>query len=396
MSMVFHEMKKIWNPKILLVIALLCTLYYSIFLSFHIEHFPNGHPMTEDVGYSMELLQRYGLTLEEDEYAEFVQETRAKLIAEMEMHIQSNPVFAAAGIFSYEDYERLRGRDQLTEAENIAYWTLLGEESGFARFKMQALEWIESHYHHYPQYTWPILMSEAANQKERDRLAAIMETGEYRNIMNWHVYENTVAYSVNLAILSVLAVLTLVSPLIVTDRARNVHLLQYTAKQGRSILQKQLAAVLLSAFLLTTLLLVVFGAIYATNGTWVFWNSGLTSFLNSYTFWFEMTYGQYLVIYIVLLYVLCLGTAALAFVLSRLSRNLITLILKIIPVFGVLALLCGFVFVNPFSLENIIYRTTGIPGMEPFVCGLVFVAGVAASLYIVRREKKVDVMDAIG
>jgi hypothetical protein len=185
MNIVFHEMKKIWNLKILLVIALLCTLYYSIFLSFQIEHFPNGHPMTEDVGYSMELLQRYGLTLEEDEYAEFVQETRAKLIAEMEKHIKSNPVFAAAGIFSYEDYERLRVRNQLTEAENIAYWTLLGEESGFARFKMQALEWIESHYHHYPQYTLPILMSEAANQKERDRLAAIMETGEYRNIMNW-------------------------------------------------------------------------------------------------------------------------------------------------------------------------------------------------------------------
>lgn len=112
-------------------------------------------------------------------------------------------------------------------------------------------------------------MSEAASQKEKDRLAAIRETEEYRNIMNEYVYENTVAYSVNLAILSVLAVLTLVSPLIVTDRARHGHLLQYTAKHGRK-------AVLLSAFMLTTLLLAVFGRIYGTNGTWVFWNSGLS------------------------------------------------------------------------------------------------------------------------
>jgi hypothetical protein len=51
--------------------------------------------------------------------------------------------------------------------------------------------------------------------------------------MSGHVYENTAAYSVNPAILSVPAVLTLVSPLIVTDRARHVHLLQYTAKHGR-------------------------------------------------------------------------------------------------------------------------------------------------------------------
>ena len=392
MSMVFHEMKKIWNLKILLVIALLCTLYYSIFLSFHIENFPNGHPMTEDVGYSIELLQRYGLTLEEDEYTEFVQETRAKLIAEMEMHIQSNPVFAAAGIFSYEDYEKLRGRDQLTEAENIAYWTLLGEEGGFARFKMQALEWIENHYRHYPQYTLPILMSEAANQKERDRLAAIMETGEYRNILNWHVYENTVAYSVNLAILSVLAVLTLVSPLIVTDRARNVHLLQYSSKHGRKILQKQLLAVLLSAFMLTTLLILIFGAIYSTNGTWVFWHSGMTSFLNGPIFLFDITYGQYIVLYIVLLYTLCLGTAAMAFLFSRFSRNLITLILKLMPMFAVLTVLCLYVFNDPFSMNNSLYKALGMIGIEPLVCGGVFIVFLAVSLYFVRREKEVEVI----
>ena len=226
------------------------------------------------------------------------------------------------------------------------------------------------------------MMSEAASQKEKDRLAAIRETEEY---------ENTVAYSVNLAILSVLAVLTLVSPLIVTDRARHVHLLQYTAKHGRKILQKQLIAVLLSAFMLTTLLLAVFGAIYGTNGTWVFWNSGLTSFLNSSIFWYEITYGQYIIIYIVLLYILCLGTAALAFVLSRHSRNLITLILKLILVFGSLVFLCSLAFINPFSLGHILYRKTGIPGMEPAICVLVLLAGLALSLYFVRREESVDV-----
>ncbi|HWQ41529.1 MAG TPA: hypothetical protein VN456_05780 [Desulfosporosinus sp.] len=45
-------------------------------------------------------------------------------------------------------------------------------------------------------------------------------------------------------------------------------------------MNKQLIAVILSAFLLTTALLMVFGAVYSTNGTWPFWNNGLTSFLN--------------------------------------------------------------------------------------------------------------------
>lgn len=393
MRIVLHELRKIWNLRMVPVVALMCLLYYSIFMSFHIEYFPNGHPMTEEVDYSVELVKRFGPTLEADEYDAFVRETRETLISEMEMYIRNNPVFAEAGIYSYEDYERVRDKFDRTEAEENIVWTLLGEESNFVRFKMQALESIESQYHNFLQYALPSMMSEAESRKEKDRLAAIKETEEYRNIMDWYVYENTVVYSVNLAILSVLAVLTLVSPLIVTDRARHVHLLQYTAKHGRKILRKQLIAVLLSAFMLTTLMLAVFGAIYGTNGTWVFWNSGLTSFLNTSIFWFEMTYGHYIILYVVMLYALCMGAAALAFVLSRHSRNLITLILKLIPVFGALALPGSLAVTAPFSLEHILYRKTGIPGMEPAICGLVFLIGAALSLHVVRREKKVDVMN---
>ena len=388
MRIVLHEMRKIWNLKIVLVLTLLCALYYSIFLRFYIEYFPGGHSKTEEVEYGIELIKRYGPTLEEDEYAEFVRETREKLKAEMEAHIRSNPVFAAAGIYSFEDYERVHAKYDRTEAEEKAVWTLLREEGDFVRFKLQALEFIEERYHDYTEFTLPRLMSEAANGWEKDRFAAIKENEEYRNIMVWWVYDNTLDYALRLAVLAVLAVLALVSPLVVSDRARKVHLLQYSAKEGRRILRKQLVAVLLSAFLLTTLLLAVFGAIYGTNGTWPFWNSGLTSFLNHFTFWFDITYGQYVLLYVGFLYVLCLGAAALAFVLSRFSRNLVTLILKLIPLFTVLVAICHLVFINPFGFENALYIMTGVPGMEPVVCGLVFIAGVASALWLIRREKR--------
>jgi len=191
-----------------------------------------------------------------------------------------------------------------------------------------------------------------------------------------------------------LAVLVFVSPLIVTDRAKNVHLLQYTAKHGRKILKEQLITVILSAFLLTTALLLVFGTIYSTNGAWPFWNNGLTSFLNLIVtfFWFDITYGQYIAIYIALLYVLCLGAAAIAFMLSRFSQNLIALIFKLIPAFAVLGALCFSVFYCTFSSTNILYMGTSIIGIEPIICGLVLIAGLAVSLYIAQREKKVDVV----
>lgn len=391
MRIVWHELKKIWNFRILVVVALLCTLYYWLFLSLYIDYFPNGHSETENVEYSRELLQRYGPTLEEDEYSQFIRETRAQLLAEMESYIKSNPVFADAGIHSFEDYERVYEKETITEAENKAIWTLLGEECDFVRFKWQSLQWIASQYENAPQHIQTYI-SDVTTPKAKERLNAILQTEEYKNIMDGHVYDNTVGYAFYLAILAVLAVLVLVSPLLVTDRAGNLHLLQYTSKEGRRILQKQFLAVLLSAFLLTTTLLLIFGAIYSTNGTWIYWNSGLTSFLNWHTFLFNLTYGQYILVYIVLLYTLGLGTAALAFIFSRFSQNLVTLILKLIPLFTVLTVLCAWVFKYPFTTQNFLYRALGLAGMEPLICGLLFLTCVVAASYLVRKEKGVEVL----
>lgn len=386
-------MKKIWNVKLLLIITLLCALFYSIFMEFNIEYFPNGHSITEEVEYSIEMTQRYGPTLEADEYSEFIMKTREELISGAESYIKSDPVFEAAQIYDYSDYAKMREKElgSVTQKESDANMLLFGEDCNYVGAKLQALDNIEDRYNNYPKYRLGSLITETTSEKELARLNEIQETEEYRNIMDGYVYDNTVTYSIYLAILAVLSVLVLVSPLIVTDRARNVHLLQYTAKHGRRILNKQLIGVILSAFLLTTALLLIFGAVYSENGTWPFWDNGLTSFLNE-IFWFDITYGQYIIIYIVLLYILCLGAAAIAFMLSRFSQNLITLILKLIPTFAVLGALCFSVFYYTYNLSNILYKWTGVVGIEPISCGLVLIAALAASLYIVRRENKVDVI----
>lgn len=393
MRIVFYEMKKIWSVKLLLIVTLLCGLFYAIFMEFNIENFPNGHPATEEVDYSIEMTQWYGPTLDDHEFSDFMK-TREELIPEAEMYIKTNPIFSEVGIYTYSDYQEMSEKRDQTEAEYNARWTLLKEECDFVQFKLQTLDKIEERYYNYPEHKLEGLISEAKSEKELARLIEIQETKEYRNITDGYVFEDTVTYTIYLAILVILAVLVLVSPLIVTDRARNVHLLQYTAKHGRRILNQQFIAVIFSAFLLTTALLLIFGTVYSTHGTWLFWNNGLTSFLNTPIdfFWFDITYGQYIIACIVLLYILCLSEAAVAFMLSRFSQNLITLIFKLIPAFAVFGALCFSVFHYTFSSTNNLYMGTSIIGIEPIVCGLVLIAGLAVSLYIVRREKKVDVI----
>lgn len=394
MRIVLNEMKKIWNVKMLIVVALICALFYSNFMEFDIRNFPSGHSKIEEVEYSIEMTQRYGPRLEADEYSEFVTETREELIDEAETYIKKMPIFSEAGIYDYGDYEKIQEKKERTELEDEAIWTLLGEEGNYVGMYIQAIDIIEERLSNYLKYKLERLASEATSEKELARIKEIRETEVYRNIMDGNVFDNTVKYTKHLAIMAILGVLIFVSPLVVTDRSRNVHLLQYTVKHGRKILKQQLVAVIVSAFLLTTALILVFGTIYSSNGTWPLWNNGLTSFLNlqSRAFWLDITYGQYIIVYIVLLYMLCMGTAAVAFMLSRFSQNPITLILKLIPAFAVLTALSLSVFVTLFSFDNILVYVTGIIGVEPIFCALVLISGLALSLNVVRKERKVDVM----
>jgi hypothetical protein len=372
------------------MIAVLSALYYYMFIDFNIKHFPNGHPVTEEVNFSIQMIEQFGLSMEEDEFSDFILSTREKLITEAETYINDIPIFAEAKIYSYEDYEKIHEKSNQTELETNALWALLGEECDFVRFKLEALNNIENTYYNYPEYVINNLIPEATNEKELDRLMEIKESEEYRNIMSGWVYDNTVTYAIYLTILTILAVLVLISPLIVTDHTKNVHLLQYTTKLGRSIFKKQFIATMLSTLFLTTVFILIFGIIYSSNDTWIFWNSGLTSFLNL-TFLLDITYGQYIIIYIVVLYMLCLSAAALVFVLSRFSQNLITLIMKLIPLFAVFGAIIAGVLNGTFEPTNIIYDRTGILGIEPIVCGLLLILGLAISLYFVRKETKIDI-----
>jgi hypothetical protein len=394
MRVILNEIKKIWNIKLLLVAIVISSLFYMIFMMNYITYFKTGHSTSEEIEYAMEMTRNYGATITDEEFSDFMSE-RQSLISEAEGYIKAFPIFSEVGIYNFEDYERIHEKDDETEREHEAIWTLLREEANFVRFRIQALDSIEEWYNHYPKYTLDrALSSEDTPKRELVRLQEIKEKEEYRNIIDAYSFENTVSYSIYLAILTILITLVLVSPLVVNDHSGNIHLLQYSSKNGRRILLQQFISIIISAFIITTLMILIFGAIYTANGTFIFWNNGLTSFLNVAVdfFWFDLTYGQYIIYYILLLYILSIGSATVAFVISRFSQNLISLIMKHIPVFGVFCLIGFKVFFKTFSNVNFFYRLTGLPWLEPIVCLSVLLIGLASSIYIFRREKKIDLI----
>jgi hypothetical protein len=385
-----YELKKIWQPATLLIVAVLSFLYYFLFISFDIEIFPNGHPATEDVAFSKELLQRYGSAPGEEQVHAFIQERREQYQAEAEKWIAGDPAFAGVGIHNYADYLAAKERPDLEEAVFDVIWTLYGDKVDFVGFKLQSIDYLETRHDNYLTSTWPSLKQEAATDYEHQRLEQIKETGEYRQVLSSWVYDNTLKVMVYFSMLVVLATLALLAPLIVRDHSRQMRLLQYSSRLGRRLIRQQLAAVILSSIILTTFLLAVMGLIYSSNDTWMFWNSGLSSYLNSYFHLLPLTYGQYILVYIAILYAISIGSAMTAFVLSRFSQNIITLVIKLIPAFAALGLLCYSVISLLFASGNRWYRWTRMVGIEPVVVLVFLGLGCLLAVWITRREHKID------
>ncbi|MCL2078705.1 MAG: hypothetical protein FWH17_02550 [Oscillospiraceae bacterium] len=397
MRIIFHEMKKIWNWKILGIIALVCALFYVMFMSYFIKYYKSGnHPQAELIYYAEELSRLYGTSLTPEELSDYIASERQKLIAKAEGYIKTMPIFAESGIYSYADYGVLkdaRGRE-FTQAENNAYWALYGEGCDYLGFFLETLEHMEEEFDITPMYIgwndsfWGIL-----NEWEQARYIQMVQNNEHHFVLSYWTHSNTNDYASYFAVMLMLAVLILVSPLLVFDRSRYIHHLQYSSKTGRKIMRKQLAATLLSAFILTTLLLLIFGGIYSINDTYLFWDANINSGLNlgNYSV-FNMTYGQWVTAIIALMYVLALGFSMLAFVMARFSRNMITLIMKLIFLFTAAAYLCAAIFNYSFSmLYNTLYQILREPGAEAYVSGFVLLLGLVPAVFVTQMEKRADV-----
>ena len=470
MNIVRHEVKKLFNLKVLILIAVLCALFYLLFLEFYVSHYPNGHPATEMADLMTEITQRYGTTVTAAEIEPFLAQRQAELEAEAEWHIQNNPRFAEAGIHSLADHQAMRQR-QMTDEEWDLVWELNDYRTNGIGFRLYAVTIIQEYWDGVVStlereigleliFNWftglvysaldgedlSALIAQARDELEgqtcgvanikrhyllfledipdspsetrqsllydnleyayraypqripsnfgRQRMIEVLETHQYRGTMDGGAFENTVRYFTYFSAMLMLATLLLISPLVTTDRMRNIHNLQYASKLGRRILKRQVGAALVATFILTTVLLGVFGGIYSTTGVFMYLGHSTTSFhAHSRITLFDMNFGLYLAIIVAMAYVLSLGTALVAFVISRFSRNLITALLKVIPVFVVMFQVCMMVFRSaPLTLTSGLYRRTHVIGIEVMVCLAVLVFALGVALYICWRERQVNVM----
>lgn len=411
MRLFAYELKKLWNWRILTLIAALAVLVWFAFLSEALRSYDSLTTHGIFGSYQKEMFERYGVTLEPEELADYdIPGKKAAIISEMDAIIAREPIFAEHKIRNYAEFEAFSNPD--SDSMNETEWKSFAEMVSQMRSKLslnsetQTLdEWYAS-----PQMrlqTLAALERTYVNYEpslrvyiDRDLRPVVVRAAEKivnmrnANLINYNLCIEFSLYAAVVGVFSAIAGIVLIAPLLTTDRMQKVNLIQYSSAIGRRMLGIQLAATAVSALMLSLLLIVAAYTPFLLAGAADYWNAPILSHRGGHMLLYNITFGQYAIILAGMILVLSVGAACFAFILARFSTNMMTMLIKTVPV-GVAVSGIAVLSINmALSYNNIVFSAIfrgRWDAPETIVCACVGVAGMLAAAVVARREKRVDV-----
>lgn len=405
--MLREELKKIWQPGILIAIILIGGVFYWMFLAFSIDHFPNGPYNDGLFQIATELVETYGTSLELDEFEEFAS-TLPALEAEADEYLKVNPVAQEHGITSYAKYVALfeesdelsrysedsndPAQAQYASAQLIQNY-LTSDEAHNIYGRIRATEEYIREYKVWEQsgidlLTSPQLSANTEQEYVNAKKLFFAEDNAWQNILPPEILEATGTYFSYLLVWMVLSLCILLSPVLVRDRMRKMRPLQWSSQRGRGVLKYQFAAIMVSAIMLTTANALLFGGLFLTNGTLTFAACKMFSFMMTGYSWVNWSYGAWCCVLIAICYIVSLGVTGIVFIISNHSANYITMLMKLIPVFVAAAVISTKLIYFAFYYNNALYALSNIPMAELAPAVIIFSVGLILPLISIVVAKR--------
>lgn len=413
MRILFYELKKLWDWRILSLIAAAGILTWFAFLSEGLQSYDSLTTHGIYGSYQKEMFLLYGDTLEPEELADFdIPGKKATLISEMDQIIANEPIFAENNIYSYAEYEVFADAGHAGVLHG-AEWESFSETNSEMQSKLdlsndtQTLDgW----------YASPLMKLSTLSSLERtyvdyetslrgyidnDARPVVVRAAEElldirnANLIRYDICNTFSFYAAVVGIFSIAAVMILVAPLLTADRMRKVNLMQYSSSIGRRILKLQFAATTASAFVLSLLLILAAYIPFLASGAGDYLDVHIMSLAGLGMQLYNITFGQYTLILAGMILALSVSTACFAFILARFSANIVTLLIKAIPVGVVFAGISSLSINMSLSNNNIIFNTAfrgRFDAPEVIVCGFIAIVGTIAAIIVAIREKRVDVV----
>ncbi|SDS23134.1 hypothetical protein SAMN05444162_1014 [Paenibacillaceae bacterium GAS479] len=405
-----YELKKLWNWRVLTLIAALGVLSWFAFLSEALRSYESLTTHGKYGSYQKEMFERYGVTLEPEELADYdIPGKKAAVISDLDAIIANESIFADNKIRNYAEFETFVDSNSTNEtnwerfSETMAQMErklshsssdtrTLDEWYNSPRIRLQTLVSLEYTYLDY-EYSLRFYI-------DRDSRPVVARAAEnilnMRNasLINNYLCSTFSLYAAIVGVFSVAAVMVLVAPLLTTDRMRKINLIQYSSAIGRKILGIQLAATAVSALLLSLGLIIAAFTPFLLEIAGDYWNAPILSFSGGDMLLYNITFGQYAILLAGMILVISVGVGCFAFILARLSTNIVTMLIKTVPVGSAIAAIAFFSINMALSSNNVVFSTIfrgQWDAPETLVCAFVAIVGVIAAAVVAWREKGVDV-----
>jgi hypothetical protein len=318
MAILLHEMKKIFDWKKVLILIGICLIIFQLYIKFYFVHFPNG---TDKYSYDItaQMIKDYGNEMDEAEFDHFIGLYEQKLRA-ANQYIQSDAQFIDAGITSFQQF--------ITDTQSGKLVNYAFEQRQDMFHDLYARKDLVEDYENYEKRIFvvqPVPSQEA-------RIQEVKDNSRVTSIFSYQVMEHYTKIISYTAIMILLSLMLMLTPIYISDRRKKLHILQYTSKIGRSLFKRKLAASLISAFLIITVELGVIFAFYSTNNTQMFFASRINSVFNNLISWYDLTFFQYILLTVAAIYALGLFITLIVAFLSSLVVNYTTLIGLQVPI----------------------------------------------------------------
>ncbi len=387
------ETGRLLSLRALVITAAIAFVFFFIFMEYYSE-FTHSHSLYEEYEIAQKMLCEYGTELDIDEFDDFMT-WKEEYEAECERQIIGNPIFESVGVYSYADYEELYHQGHaagITDEENHAMWALLGEQCDYARFYVQAHEEITSSYElalSIASDSDLLLPKEDARKLSRE--TQLYETGEYESIFPSAINNYTEQYLAYLAVLCVLSAMFIAAPAAVTDSITGVDSIQRTTRHGRFTAVTRFGGAMAASLTVVAAEILMATVILLTRSDCgMFWNSRMDSFMSGGLCFGPTTFGQHYIGSVLMILALSVAAALLSCVMSSVSRSMVSVILKLVPVFVVFIFVCNIAVMDRGMFANALYRLTRIP-CAPLLCALLLLtAAITACVVYFRKELKAD------
>ncbi len=360
---------------------------YYIFIDFDVTVFPNGRPATDMYNIGIEMVEKYGYELDEDELKDFKKVFRQE-INKADKYIQADQEFAKLGITNYREYQEMRNGDHENPAiERLSsrimfedgvdlFWEIPEREN-----IIEEMEFVNERYGY--SYTDGKL-----TDKQELRIQEIVQSGTVNAIFPaYPVQDNFQTISHSIAITILVSVIFMISPIFIRDYKNNMFGLQYSSKIGRSLFMKKVAAGMLSAFIITTFLIIVYYGMYSTNDIGMFLESEINSFMGS-VYWYDFTFLQLILMTVLLTYVIMLSMSLLAIFVSSICKNYISIIGILLPLFAVVYWL-----IKTRALPVEAFFLTRTQWEIGIIYSIMIMIPTAAISWKVKRKQRIDITD---